>query len=79
MLEVDERQVVLGHPDQGPERPENRYLAPAAEVLEEEPARVTGDERPVYVEKSPNARHAASAVYHRMGGSPEAHPRRARA
>ena len=48
-----------------------------AQVSEEQPARVTGHERPVDVEKSTNARHTAWAVYHRTGPC-RADPRRHR-
>jgi hypothetical protein len=61
-LQVDQRQVVLRHPEQRPEGPEKRDLAAAAQVAQEQPAGVTGDQGPIYVEKGANPRHGVPGV-----------------
>ena len=56
-LQVDQRQVVLGHPAERPQRPEKRDLTAPPQIPQEQPAGVAGDQRPVDIEEGANLRH----------------------
>ena len=68
-LQIDQREVVLRHPAERPQGPEERNLAAPPQVPQEQPAGVAGDERPIDIEEGANTRHVAPAIVSHLGSA----------